>query len=128
MGMGNLEMTWSKYGIDISFWPEFKKSSEFKKIFDIKLATNYFCSIFDEVYKKKLILRTINGMLVFGLTKGFLLRLTKTLLQILVLVPKQLTPKILKKNIKPRKYHKILPLKHVDQLVRDKPTNMFLIL
>jgi hypothetical protein len=125
-GWATWKRAWSKYDIDISFWPEFKKSSEFKKIFDIKLATNYFSSIFDAVYKKKIDTWDYQWNACVWFNKGVSITPNKNLVTNIGFGPEATHTKDIKEKYKAsRKYHKILPLKHLDQLVRDKKADEY---
>lgn len=53
-GWATWRRAWKNYDVNMSFWPKFKKSKEYKEIFHIQTARKYFSTIFDAVYNGKI--------------------------------------------------------------------------
>ena len=53
-GWATWKRAWSKYDINMLKWPDFKKSKNFKSLFNNFLIRFYWTDIFNKVYKKKI--------------------------------------------------------------------------
>ena len=53
-GWATWKRAWKHYDVNMSYWPSFKKSEEFKKIFNLRKPTKYFRSIFDSTFNSKI--------------------------------------------------------------------------
>ena len=53
-GWATWKRAWATYDVNMSFWPNFKISNNFKNIFRSYAARRYFKSIFNAVYNGKI--------------------------------------------------------------------------
>lgn len=125
-GWATWKRAWEKYDVNMSFWPVFKNSIEFKNIFSIKLATNYFSSIFDSVYKQKIDTWDYQWNACVWFYKGLTITPNKNLVTNIGFGPDATHTKDAKDKYKSsREAQKILPLKHTDKIIRDEKADEY---
>ena len=125
-GWATWKRAWKKYDVNISFWPDYKNSLEFKNIFRIKLATSYFSSIFEAVYRQKIDTWDYQWNACVWFNKGLSITPNKNLVTNIGFGPDATHTKDIKEKYKSsRKAQKILPLKHVDKIIRDQKADEY---
>ena len=119
-GWATWKRAWDNYDVKMSFWPEFKHSNEFNKIFEIEIAANYFRSIFDSVYNGKIDTWDYQWNACVWYNNGLSVTPNKNLVTNIGFGPDAThTTDINEKKKGSRSSHSILPLKHLDSIIRD---------
>jgi len=53
-GWATWKRAWRHYDVNMLFWPSFKKTEEFKNVFNLSAARKYFTSVFDSIFDSKI--------------------------------------------------------------------------
>mgnify|MGYP003706111367 CR=1 FL=1 len=128
-GWATWKRAWDKYDVNMSFWPKFKSSREFKDIFKLKKATNHFKSIFDAVHKGKIDTWDYQWNACIWFNEGLCVTPNKNLVTNIGFGPDATHTKDINDKYKgSRPTYKVLPLVHTEKVIRDKKADEYVFL
>ena len=128
-GWATWKRAWDNYDVNMSFWPSFKNSLEFKNIFSSKVATRYFSLIFDSVHKGKIDTWDYQWTACLWFNQGLCITPNKNLVTNIGFgLDATHTKDVNDAHKGSRQSCKILPLKHVKKIIRDKEADDYVFL
>jgi hypothetical protein len=127
-GWATWKRAWNNYDINMSFWPNFRNSEEFKKIFNSNSAQRYFKKIFDEVYNNKIDTWDYQWTASMWYNKGLCISPKNNLVKNIGFGPDATHTKILTSRIQSQIDEKILPLIHPSSIKRNYEADEYIFL
>lgn len=125
-GWATWKRAWDKYDVNMSFWPKFKNSKEFKNVFKDKKATNHFRSIFDAVHKGKIDTWDYQWNACVWFNQGLCVTPNQNLVTNIGFgVDATHTKDVNEKHKGSRPTDKILPLDHAKKIVRNQEADEY---
>tara|TARA_B110000027_G_scaffold52978_1_gene57742 strand:- start:181 stop:1095 length:915 start_codon:yes stop_codon:yes gene_type:complete len=127
-GWATWRRAWDNYDSSMSFWPSFKKSEEFKKIFNSNSEQRYFKSIFDAVHKDKIDTWDYQWTASMWHKGGLSITPNKNLVENIGFGPDATHTKIETPRTRSQLTQEILPLTHPSLVIRDYKADEYVFL
>lgn len=127
-GWATWKRAWDNYDLSMSFWPNFKNSNEFKKIFNSHMEQNYFKSIFDAVYKNKIDTWDYQWTASMWYNKGLSITPKYNLVKNIGFGPSATHTKISTPRTRSQSTQNILPLTHPDIITQNNKADEYVFL
>ena len=128
-GWATWKRAWNIYDVNMTFWPKFKNSEEFKNLFNIKFVHKYYASIFDAVYNGKIDTWDYQWNACIWFNEGLCVTPNKNLVTNIGFGPDATHTKDINDKYKgSRPTYKVLPLVHTEKVIRDKKADEYVFL
>jgi hypothetical protein len=124
-GWATWKRAWEKYDVNMSFWPKFKTSKEFKNIFHLYMAKKYFTSIFDSVYNGRIDTWDYQWTACVWYNNGLCITPNKNLVKNIGFGPDATHTKLETMRSKNQRTESILPLTHPKNIFRDNKADEY---